>query len=98
MAAAACGVCTILILLTLETRALCLKVLCVLVALLFKDNSHSFEKPRVSRVIIRVIKRLRCHGTTSLPLLHPPLAASEPFHLCSAPPTSTLLQLRSMLA
>src|SRR5258708_14700049 len=34
-----------------------------------------------------------CHGTTSLPLLHPPLAASEPFCLCSAPSTSTPLQL-----
>src|SRR5260370_13389220 len=38
-----------------------------------------------------------CHGMTSLPLLHPPLATSEPFCLCSAPSTSTLLQLRSML-
>src|SRR5260221_1663535 len=40
----------------------------------------------------------QCHGTTSLPLLHPPLATSEPFHLCSAPSTSTHLQLQSMLA
>src|SRR5258705_9324748 len=39
-----------------------------------------------------------CHGMTSLPLLRPPLATSDPFHLCSAPSASTLLQLRSMLA
>src|SRR5258708_4418995 len=26
-----------------------------------------------------------CHGTTSLPLLHPPLTASDPFCLHSAP-------------
>src|SRR5258708_24811524 len=35
---------------------------------------------------------------TSLPLLCPPLATSEPFCLCSAPPASTPLQLQSMLA
>ncbi len=34
-----------------------------------------------------------CHGTTSLPLLHPPLAASNPIHLHSTSSTSTLLQL-----
>src|SRR5258707_15074561 len=34
---------------------------------------------------------------TSLLLLCPPLATSEPFHLCSAPPASTPLQLQSML-
>ena len=39
----------------------------------------------------------QCHGMTSLPLLHPPLATSEPFHLHSAPSASTPLQLRSML-
>src|SRR5258708_24693789 len=38
----------------------------------------------------------KCHGTTSLPLLHPPLAASDPFHLHSAPSASTSLQLRSI--
>src|SRR5258708_8491202 len=30
-----------------------------------------------------------CHGTTSLPLLQSPLAASDPIHLCSAPSSST---------
>src|SRR5258707_4845106 len=39
-----------------------------------------------------------CHGMTSLPLLHPPLATSDPICLHSAPSTSTLLQLRSILA
>src|SRR5260221_8541428 len=38
-----------------------------------------------------------CHGMTSLPLPCPPLATSDPFHLCSAPSASTPLQLRSML-
>src|SRR5258708_31671744 len=35
----------------------------------------------------------QCHGTTSLPLLHPPLAASDPIRLLSVPSASTLLQL-----
>ena len=30
-----------------------------------------------------------CHGMTSLPLLHPPLAASDPFHLHSTPMSQT---------
>src|SRR5258708_27538777 len=32
----------------------------------------------------------KCHGTTSLPLLHPPLAASNPIHLLSMPSASSL--------
>src|SRR5258708_18831069 len=40
---------------------------------------------------------VKCHGTPSLPLLHPPLATSDPIHLLSTPSTSTLLQLRSVL-
>src|SRR6266436_2524775 len=38
-----------------------------------------------------------CHGTPSLPLLHPPLAASDPICLHSTPSASTLLQLQSIL-
>ncbi len=34
-----------------------------------------------------------CHGMTSLPLLCPPLAASDPICLHSAPSAPTLLQL-----
>src|SRR5258708_28918410 len=40
----------------------------------------------------------RCHGMTSLPLLHSPLATSNPFHLHSASSTSIPLQLRCILA
>src|SRR5258708_32509566 len=39
----------------------------------------------------------QCHGMPSLPLLCPPLAASDPFCLCSTPSTSPPLQLQSML-
>src|SRR5258708_24438566 len=38
-----------------------------------------------------------CHGTTSLPLLHPPLAASDPIYLHSTSSASTLLQLQCVL-
>src|SRR5258708_9997446 len=39
-----------------------------------------------------------CHGTTSLPLLCPPLATSNPIHLHSASSASAPLQLRCILA
>src|SRR5260221_4273656 len=39
-----------------------------------------------------------CHGTTSLPLLHPPLATSNPICLHSTSSTPTPLQLQSILA
>src|SRR5258707_124122 len=39
-----------------------------------------------------------CHGMTSLPLLCPPLATSNPIHLHSTSSTSTLLQLQCTLA
>src|SRR6266446_6743980 len=38
-----------------------------------------------------------CHGMTSLPLLCPPLAASDPICLHSASSTSALLQLQCTL-
>src|SRR5258708_24160700 len=50
-----------------------------------------------SKFVYSLKKEPPCHGTTSLPLLRPPLTASKPFCLCSAPSTSTLLQLQSML-
>src|SRR5258708_4032392 len=40
---------------------------------------------------------LLCHGMTSLPLLCPPLAASDPIHLHSASSTSAPLQLQCIL-
>src|SRR5258708_29423550 len=51
----------------------------------------------VSMCMIKGRMAGHCHGMTSLPLLHPPLATSKPFCLCSTPSTSTLLQLQSML-
>src|SRR5260221_7953729 len=40
----------------------------------------------------------QCHGTTSLPLLHPPLAASNAICLHSASSASAPLQLQCILA
>src|SRR5258707_13600666 len=37
-----------------------------------------------------------CHGMSSLPLLHPPLATSDPIRLHSASSASALLQFRSV--
>src|SRR5258708_16553244 len=38
-----------------------------------------------------------CHGMTSLPLLRPPLATSDPICLLSVPSASTPLKLQSVL-
>src|SRR5258708_22815228 len=50
---------------------------------------------------LHLIEELRtyckCHGMTSLPLLHPPLAASNPICLHSTSSASTLLQLQCVL-
>src|SRR5258705_2194003 len=73
----------------------------VTILVLLKQCGISFNLPSMVALQLSIVfsytSRGRCHGTTSLPLLHPPLAASNPICLLSAPSASTLLQLLSIL-
>src|SRR5258708_3996484 len=61
--------------------------------LLTNDKSHIYISVSLLHLtsegvwvqIVQSVALEKCHGMTSLPLLHPPLATSKPFHLCSAP-------------
>src|SRR5258708_40084776 len=54
-------------------------------------------KTLVSRGFLTLQLSQRCHGTTSLPLLHPPLATSNPICLLSVPSASSSLPLCTIL-